>query len=428
MDWFSVCLDGLVLAGWSVLHTLFVSCLAGKRAGVRCVAVCFLLLCGIEAAASGVVLAIAGELLALYAVGRKGFGLGRSAAGTAAVLAVYVSQLSFGMVNAVESAFFPPLVGRPALYALVVLAAVLALALCAGCYALILKFLSLKEDQPFLWVVLVSVSFFFAAELYLMYTAYRQVSVPSQTTLGEQTALLSFQALGLGALLAVLYACRRAREGLEARSALDSLAQAANAQKTYVAEAQARYAATRSFRHDVKNHLSVLDGLLGAGNIEAAREYLQKLDVAASSLSLLCPTGRAAVDVLLAEKLELARAQDIETDLSLDSLAEGAADELDLCVMFANALDNAVRGCLESKRGRWLRIRGERQGDFYRLGFENSCAPGPMPPAGVGLSNVRAAAEKYHGAMLAEKDGAVFRLDVLLNISAHPEDSSTQKP
>ena len=62
------------------------------------------------------------------------------------------------------------------------------------------------------------------------------------------------------------------------------------------------------------------------------------------------------------------------------------------------------------------------------LTFENTCPEGPLPPPGTGLSNIRAAAEKYHGAALVEKTGRLFTLSVLLNISLHPEDLSGQKP
>ena len=58
-----------------------------------------------------------------------------------------------------------------------------------------------------------------------------------------------------------------------------------------------------------------------------------------------------------------------------------------------------------------------RLGDFYMLAFENTCSDEPLPPAGTGLSNIEAVAEKYHGAVLAEKSGGRFYLSVLLNIS-----------
>ena len=58
---------------------------------------------------------------------------------------------------------------------------------------------------------------------------------------------------------------------------------------------------------------------------------------------------------------------------------------------------------------------GKRQGDFYMLTFENTCSDKPLPPAGTGLFNIKAVAEKYHGAMMTEKNGRQFYLSVLLN-------------
>jgi hypothetical protein len=51
------------------------------------------------------------------------------------------------------------------------------------------------------------------------------------------------------------------------------------------------------------------------------------------------------------------------------------------------------------------------------LTFENTCSGEPLPSAGTGLSNIRAVAEKYRGAVLAEKIGRQYSLNVLLNIS-----------
>ena len=103
-------------------------------------------------------------------------------------------------------------------------------------------------------------------------------------------------------------------------------------------------------------------------------------------------------------------------------------DDFDLCVIFANALDNAINACQAIQGAKLIRVRGERQGDFYMLAFENTCSDEPLPPAGTGLSNIKAVAEKYHGAMLTEKSGQQFSLHVLLNISLHPESISIQKP
>ncbi len=356
-------------------------------------------------------------LLALYGMGRLALRNRPAQSCAAAVLAVYVCQLSAGMVDSLESIAAPRAPKGWPLYALVSLAALVAPALCVLCYALVLRLLSLEEDTPYLGLLPLPGLFFFAVELYILETAYGGApTVPE--AMGKHLALLALQALGLGALLCTLYAYRRACRGVRAQAALDSLAQSAQAQRTYITEAQTRYEKTRAFRHDLRNHLSVLDGLLATGQMEEARRYLQRLEAASSELSPPCRTGDPVVDVLLAEKLELAESRGISAEASLRLPEDRAVDSFDLCVIFANALDNALRACEALEGETYIRIRGQRQGDFYRLEFENSCADGESPPEpGTGLANIRAAAEKYGGAMRFEQAEGRFRLGVLLNIS-----------
>ena len=57
------------------------------------------------------------------------------------------------------------------------------------------------------------------------------------------------------------------------------------------------------------------------------------------------------------------------------------------------------------------------------LEFDNSCAAGTDGVAGIGLSNVKAVTEKYHGAMLTEYENQRFRLNVLLKLEMHSDTS-----
>ena len=242
------------------------------------------------------------------------------------------------------------------------------------------------------------------------------MSSASPEEVGKHSTLLLLQVMGLAALLCTLYAYRRLRQGFQAQTSLQSLTQAVQAQKVYVAEAQLRCEQTKAFRHDIKNHLSVLDGLLGSGKTDEGRAYLKKLEAAAEALSFPYQTGSPVADILLGEKLGLAK--DIAAEVSLLLPKPCGIDDFDLCVIFANALDNAITACRSGGRDRTIRISGKRQGDFYMLLFENTCSEQPLPPAGTGLSNIKAVAEKYHGAVLTEKTGRKFSLSVLLNVSA----------
>lgn len=422
MDYFSLFSDGISLVGQGVMHLCFLGRLTGKKRAPHLFAVYLLLLGALQLVSVWLslpdILSVSAGVLALYAVSRFGMGNRRPVSVLAAVLAFYVSQLSFGIVNSVEAALFPGFIGKTMLYPLLLAAQALFFALCIGCYRAVAALLHGTEDgrSPYPGLLLLPGLFFFAAELYILQTAY-SVFAPevSFEEAGRHGTLLLLQAMGLAALLCTLYAYRQLCQGFQAQAALQALTQAARAQKVYIAEAQARYEQTQSFRHDIKNHLSLLDGLLKSGKVAESRSYLQKLAAVSDSLSFPCQTGNPVVDILLGEKL--GAAQEIAAEVSLVLPRPCGIDDFDLCVLFANALDNAVAACRRCSEAGTLRVGGKRQGDFYLLTFENTCPDDPLPAAGTGLANIRAVAEKYHGAVLAEKNGGQFYLSVLLNIS-----------
>ncbi len=416
MDVFSLCLEGVALAGQAALHIGFAGRLTGKRPRPWHFAVYLALLAAVELACRallpGAVLTPMGlGMLALCGVSRVGLRNRRGASWLAAVLAFCITQLSFGLVNSVEAAVFPYFLGKPALYPLVAAALVASLALCAGCCAAVGRLLRWTGESgtPYLGLLLFPGLFCFAAELYILRTAYGGIAlVPTLAEAGRHGVLLLLQAMGLGALLCTLYAYRQLCQGIQVQAA-------ARAQRAYLAGAQARSEQTRAFRHDIRNHLSVLDGLLRRGELEAGRAYLSKLEAVSVSLTGPYQTGSPVVDILLGEKLGLA--PEITAEVALVLPQPCGIDEPDLCVIFANALDNAVAACRAGGDAPFLRVAGQRQGDFYLLTFENTCPEGPLPPPGTGLASLRAAAGKYRGAVQTEKAGGRFTLSVLLDIS-----------
>ena len=371
------------------------------------------------------------ELLILYGINRFILCNRPSASWVAAILANYISQFSFGLINSVEAVIFPHVTNRLLLYSMVTAATAVSLVISIACYTSVVKSISPEEigHMTNMGCLLFPVLFFFTAELYIMQTSYTQISYDvSPALLLEHTALLFLQALGLGALLCTLYAYRHLCRSLQTKAEMQSLSQAVQAQKIYIAEAQTRYEQTKAFRHDIKNHLSVLSALLNNNKLEESKAYLQKLETVSTTLSFPCQTGNSVVDILLGEKLKMAKADGIAAEVSLFLPNPCGIDDFDLCVIFANALDNAIRACQSIEGVRSIRISGERQGDFYMLAFENTCSDNPLPPTGTGLSNIKAVTEKYHGVMLTEKIERRFSLNVLLNISIHPESISIQRP
>ncbi|MCI8285664.1 MAG: GHKL domain-containing protein [Firmicutes bacterium] len=362
------------------------------------------------------------ELFVLYGISRISLKNSPLISGTAVILDIYVSMLSFGILNSPEEILLPYISSEKTLILMVIAASIMSVCLCFLCYRLILNqfYIGEAHREPYILMLLPPGLFFYAAEYYIIHIAYgNTVTTPVPVEPAKHLSLLAIQLLGLAVMFSALYAYRRVCAGLQAQTDFNMLEKEVKAQKTYVEQAKLRYDQTQSLRHDMKNHLTVLGGLLKKGEIDMAEDYLDKLDAAASGLSFHVNTGNPVIDILLEDKLNLAKAEEIDIEISLRlNAVNQAVDDFDLCVIFANALDNAITACGRVEERRKLSVTGERQGDFYMFEFENTCTEELMVQTGTGLSNIRAAAEKYGGAVSVEKQSGIFRLNVLLNISA----------
>lgn len=217
-------------------------------------------------------------------------------------------------------------------------------------------------------------------------------------------------------LLAVLLVHRKIVKMLRAQEKIRLLEQQTAAQEIYMQEAKARYRQTRSFRHDIRNHLTVLTELLKADRPGEALEYLSDLKPFLEELSWPVQTGNAAVDALMGSKLSAARQRKIafRCELKLPEI-EGMKD-IDWCIILANSMDNAIKACEACEEGeRFIHLAGREKGNLYFLSIENNCSREirAMPEEGIGLSNVRSVVEKQGGEMEKTVSEGIYKLSLL---------------
>lgn len=224
------------------------------------------------------------------------------------------------------------------------------------------------------------------------------------------------QILACACLFLILAAYRKIAGALQAEQTIRLLEQQERAQEVYMQEALSRYRQTRSFRHDIKNHLTVLAGLLKNGQTEQAQGYLENLDQICGSLSYPVQTGNAAVDALLGSKSSAARQQGFSFICDLKLPSQTGILDIDWCIVLANAIDNAVAaGRRLPPDKRYIHIGGKKKGNLYLLSIENPCKETIQgaPKEGIGLANIRAAVERYQGAVKISAADGIFRLDLL---------------
>lgn len=101
----------------------------------------------------------------------------------------------------------------------------------------------------------------------------------------------------------------------------------------------------RAFRHDINNQLTALSGYLDAGDLAGGRQYLAGISDHFKSASLAINTGNNALDAILSAKRALAENHGIRFTSKLRVQENLPIAPEDLCIIFGNALDNAIEAC-----------------------------------------------------------------------------------
>ena len=299
-------------------------------------------------------------------------------------------------------------------------------------------------DGRYAALILIPTLLIFLVSEYIDYVVYgNAITTDSRGNVmnADHVRMLVIQLLGMASLFCVMTAYKKLLENVYNSTELSLLRQQEHFMDQYVEEAKAHYESTKSFRHDIKNHITVVRELLQEGQWGQALDYVRDMEEITGEMSFPCSTGNPVVDILLGNKLGIARGNGIDVHCSLTLPYPCPVRDIDFCIILSNALDNAICACnkvqeqtingqsccetdeknidfynTDQNMERYIRVTGNRQGDLILMEIENSFEGGVFKE-GTGLSNIRKVAEKYQGAVnIVCKDRTVI-LSVLLIIS-----------
>ena len=180
-----------------------------------------------------------------------------------------------------------------------------------------------------------------------------------------------------------------------------------------------RYEKTRSFRHDIKNHITVLSELLKQNLSEQAYQYLYHMEELSQNLSFTVQTGNVVINALLSSKFALAKQHNItvECDLKIPNTIK----EIDCCIVLSNAIDNAITESqnVSQIQNRFITVKSNQKGNIYMISVKNKCHEGmtTIPDMDIGLTNIKSVCQKYNGTMHIELHNEVYHISMLFIIS-----------
>lgn len=269
------------------------------------------------------------------------------------------------------------------------------------------------------------------AVLFVVFPFIPAVMETANTTLEQRYGVMSviyaamLVILGLAApVLLVIFSAERSM--LEKNRSQEAYLAA---ELEYIGQYKKKQVETNRFRHDIKNNLALTQMMLDEGHVEEAREHLKDMLGEVSSLSPKYVTGDEMLDIIISMKAD--KMDELNIRFTLDGVADGGLQikPMDMCSIFANALDNAIEAARSCKEP-FISFAIKRTDKFFVIKITNSAekkidigkllttsgytSKSDKEHHGFGLMNVRRSVEDYNGILNAESDEKSFTLSILM--------------
>ncbi len=193
---------------------------------------------------------------------------------------------------------------------------------------------------------------------------------------------------------------------------------------------------TRAFRHDIINNLSMLSAMYSDKNYDSAGEHLKTLLGNVQAMSPKYITGDEMLDCIVGIKSSKMEEEGIE--FSVEGVIDGGLGmkPVDVCSVFANALDNAIEACERISDGsdKWIKLDIKRTEKFFSVVMSNAMSKDEksMTAArrfgegdrvttkknsslhGFGTQNMKTTISKYDGIEKVNVEDGKFSLSIMI--------------
>lgn len=196
--------------------------------------------------------------------------------------------------------------------------------------------------------------------------------------------------------------------------------------QSHIAEVEKLYAGIRGIKHDIRNHIEVINSLLAQNKTDEVRAYAASLSETVETFDFAVKTGNPVTDVIIHEKMGEAAERGITFCSDFHYPADMGINAFDASVILSNALTNAIEA---GREGGFIHISSFRNKNAYLITVENSFAgsldfdgesglpktsKGDKKAHGFGLQNMKSVAAKYYGDVQIAQTGDKVTVTVML--------------
>ena len=196
---------------------------------------------------------------------------------------------------------------------------------------------------------------------------------------------------------------------------------------------------TAIYRHDLRHHLTAIDGFLSLGKSQQAQEYIRNVHADLMSITLKRFCENELVNLLCSAFWSRAEREGVQLTVDADLSEDLKISDMELCAILSNGLENAIHAVSHLGPSlKWIEfysgirldnllieIKNPYEGEIYiRDGLPVSNHEGH----GYGCQSILAIAKHHGGFCVFEAEHGVFIMRVVLpmNRSVHRSEKSSR--
>lgn len=228
------------------------------------------------------------------------------------------------------------------------------------------------------------------------------------------------------AVVIVLYQDIKARQEEKLQNEL--LATQLDSIMQHIEQVENLYEDIHSIKHDMTNHIIILERLYAGNKTKEAKAYSTDLKAVLSLTPGNIASGNPVTDVILQEMQRKAEKKNICFDVDFHFPTGSKINSFDISVILNNALQNALENT-EKTQVPYISVLSYGRNNAYMIEINNSFTGNlqwdmerGLPVTlkekedghGYGLANIRRVAEKYSGDIAVDVQDGKFCLSILL--------------
>lgn len=198
-----------------------------------------------------------------------------------------------------------------------------------------------------------------------------------------------------------------------------------NMQENYYDYLEKREEDTRKFRHDIRNHLTMIRLLYQEHNYTEIEKYLDELDIKITQLSRHIDVGNEIANALLNYYEDCMQKKSITLKVEGRIPKSINISTYDFCTILSNLLDNSLKAPLPDKDLE-VKISFSFDANHYMISCSNplkesakktnffQTTKNDKKNHGFGLKNIEETILKYHGIMDISAEKEMFRIDLII--------------